>query len=117
MVCPVCEQHLERSAAPLSPEVRQADWCAVCGTHLGFLRQHPKRVASCVAVSIALGVGLFAALAWQVFGPLLRGWPAAGPGPWFWWAFCLGTFFLGFGLAANQQLGRVLRRLLRGRAR
>lgn len=103
MVCPVCEHQ----------DVRQADWCAVCGTNLGFLRQHPKRVAHCVTVSIALGVSLFAALAWQVFGPMLRGWPPASPGPWFWWGFCLGTFFLGFGLTANQQLCRVIRRLVR----
>jgi hypothetical protein len=60
-----------------------------------------------------LGVSLFAALAWQVFGPMLRGWPPASPGPWFWWGFCLGTFFLGFGLTANQQLCRVIRRLVR----
>ena len=103
MVCPVCEQQ----------DVRHADWCAVCGAHLGYLRQHPRRVAHCVAISIALGMALFSALAWQVFGPMLRGWPAARPGPWFWWGFCLATFFLAFGLAANQQLCRAMRRLLR----
>ena len=102
MVCPVCENEFGRVG----------DWCSVCGAYLGYLRRHPRRVSLCVVLSIVLGVGLFAALGWQVFGPLLRGWPAAGPGHWFWWGFGLGTFFLGFGLAARQQLARVLRRLV-----
>lgn len=107
MVCPVCQNEYNPPA----------DWCSACGAHLRFLRQHPKRVAYCVGASIALGLGLFLALGWQVFTPLLRGWPAAGPGPWFWWGFALGTFFLGFGLAARQQLTGVLRRLLQSRGR
>lgn len=102
LVCPVCENEFGRVG----------DWCSVCGAYLGYLQRHPRRVALCVTASIVLGVGLFAALGWQVFGPLFRGWPAAGPGRWFWWGFGLGTFFLGFGLAARQQLARVLRRLV-----
>lgn len=103
MVCPVCQRQ----------EVRDADACTVCGSQLGFLRQHPRRVARCIAVSIALGVGFFLALAWHVFGPMLRGGPPVErPAPWFWWAFGLGTFFLSLGLAASQQLREVFGRLL-----
>ena len=64
--------------------------------------------------SIALGVGLFFGLAWQVFAPLLWGSPPAGPGPLFWWAFSLATFFLTLGLAARQQLAKAFRRLFHG---
>jgi hypothetical protein len=72
-------------------------------------------VAYCICASIGLGAGLFSALAWQVFAPMLRGSLPSAPGPWFWWGFALGTFFLGFGLAARQYLARVLRRFLRTR--
>jgi hypothetical protein len=107
LVCPVCEKEFGRAV----------DWCGACGAYLGYLQRHPRRVRVCVVASIVLGSGLFAALGWQVFGPLLRGWPAAGPGPWFWCGFGLGTFFLGFGLAAGQQLARALRRIPGGRRR
>ena len=103
MVCPVCEIESKRPG----------DWCHACGAYLGFLKRHPRRVAYCICASIALGAALFVALAWQVFAPLLHGWPAAGPGPWFWWAFCLATFFLALGLTARRHLARSLRRLLR----
>jgi len=98
LVCPICEQQ----------QSSRASYCEVCGAHLAFLREHPRRVVKCVTASIALGLGLFVALAWQVFAPLLRGGPPAGPGPWFWWGFGLGAFFLSFGLTANSQLARVL---------
>ena len=104
MLCPVCDDEL---GAP-------ADWCPTCGSYLGFLRNHPYRVAYCIAASIALGVGLFFGLAWQVFAPLLWGSPPAGPGPLFWWAFSLATFFLTLGLAARQQLAKAFRRLFHG---
>ncbi|UCC67008.1 MAG: hypothetical protein JSV79_07600 [Armatimonadota bacterium] len=103
LVCPVCDIEDERPA----------DWCPACGAYLGLLRRHPRRVAYCICASIAVGLALFVALAWQVFGPLLRGWPAAGPGPWFWWGFCLATFFLALGLTARQHLTESLRKLFR----
>lgn len=101
LVCPVCE----------SEHSRPGDWCAVCGAYLGFLRRHPRRVAYCICVSIGLGVGLFVALAWQVFSPVLRGSSPAGPGQWFWWGFALGTFFLSFGLTARRHLAGFLQRV------
>jgi hypothetical protein len=101
MVCPVCETEYRRPN----------DWCQVCGAYLGLLARQPKRVAYCVCASIALGLALFAALAWQVFAPLLRGWPPATPGRWFWWGFGLGTFFLALGLTARRHLAACLRRL------
>jgi hypothetical protein len=70
-------------------------------------------VAYCICASILLGAGLFLALAWQVFAPLLRGAIPAGPGQWFWWGFGLGTFFLGLGLTARRHLRMVLRRYFR----
>jgi len=103
LVCPVCE----------SEHTRPGDWCSVCGTYLGFLKRHPRRVGLCVVVSILLGFGLFSALAWQVFAPMRRGLLPAEPGQWFWWGFVLGTFFLAFGLAARRQLAHTLRRLFR----
>lgn len=103
MVCPVCQ----------SEHRRPGEWCPVCGAYLEFLKRHPRRVAYCVFASILLGSGLFVALAWQVFAPMLRGSLPAGPGPWFWWGFGLGTFFLALGLAARQQLAEALRRLFR----
>jgi len=103
LVCPVCQHK----------EPRPGDWCRSCGAYLGLLRRQPRRVVYCVCASIALGLTLFIALAWQVFGPLVRGWPAAGPGPWFWWGFALGTFFLSFGLTARHHLANTWRRLLR----
>gem|GEM_PF-2112870 len=102
LLCPVCETRSERPG----------DWCPRCGTYLGLLKRHPRRVAGCVLASILLGAGIFAALAWQVFAPVLRGWPPAGPGPWFWWGFGLATFFLAFGLTARRHLCEVLRRTL-----
>ena len=101
LVCPVCER-----------ECLREDWCRDCGTNLGYLRRHPRRVALAVHCSILLGIGLFLTLAWSVFAPLLRGWPAGGPAAGFWWFFGLGTFFLTLGLCARQHLARTLRRLL-----
>ena len=101
MVCPVCERECLRD-----------DWCRECGTSLGYLRRHPRRVALAVYCSILLGVGLFSSLAWSVFAPLFRGWPTGGPASGFWWFFGLGTFFLALGLYARQHLARTLRRLL-----
>jgi hypothetical protein len=69
-------------------------------------------VVYCVCASIALGLALFCALAWQVFAPLFRGWPAADPGPWFWWGFGLGAFFLALGLTARQHVAGAFRRML-----
>jgi hypothetical protein len=103
LVCPVCE----------SEQKRPGDWCSGCGAYLGLLKRQPRRVVYCVCASIALGAALFVALACQVFAPLLRGWPPAGPGPWFWWGFGLGTFFLALGLTARQHVASALRRLLR----
>ena len=107
MVCPLCETESKRTA----------DRCQVCGAYLGLLLQRPRRVAYCICASIALGIALFVALAWQVFAPLLRGGPAAGPGTWFWWGFGFATFFLALGLTARQHLASVLRRLLRASIR
>ena len=107
MVCPVCEREYERPG----------EWCRACGAYLGLLTRQPKRVAFCICASIVLGLSLFAALAWQVFGPLLRGWPAAGPGPWFWWGFGLGTFFLALGLTARRHLVSCLQKILRASGR
>ena len=95
---------------------RPGDWCPVCGAYLAFLRRHPRRVAYCIFTSILLGVGLFLALVWQVFAPMLRGSLPGGPGPWFWWGFVLGTFFLAFGLAARQHLAQAFRRIFRAGA-
>ena len=105
MVCPVCEIESKRPG----------DWCHACGAYLGFLKRHPRRVAYCICASIALGAALFVALAWQVFAPLLRGWPAAGPGRWFWSGFGLATFFLALGLTARRHLAASLRKLFRAR--
>jgi len=102
LVCPVCEK-----------ECLREDWCRDCGTNLGYLRRHPRRVALAVHCSILLGAGLFLSLAWSVFAPLVQGWPAGGPAPGFWWFFGLGTFFLALGLYARQHLARTLSRLLR----
>ena len=103
MVCPVCEHE----------QARLGDWCTDCGVYLGLLKRQPRRVACCVAGSIALGACLFMALAWQVFGPLFRGGIASGPGPWFWWGFWSATFFLALGLTARSHLANALRRMLR----
>jgi hypothetical protein len=102
LVCPVCEHELTRSG----------DWCVACGAYLGLLKRHPRRIIHCICASIALGFALFFALAWQVFAPLLRGWPPSGPGPWFWWGFWLGAFFLALGLTARQHLSNAFRRML-----
>ena len=107
MVCPLCE----------TKSKRLGDRCQSCGAYLGLLLRRPRRVAYCIGASIGLGVALFAALAWQVFAPLLRGGPAAGPGTWFWWGFGLATFFLALGLTARQHLPLALRRLLRSSSR
>lgn len=104
MVCPVCEQE----------QTRFADWCTDCGAYLGLLKRQPQRIAYCVAGSIALGAGLFCALAWQVFATVFQGSIAAEPGPWFWWGFGSGTFFLALGLTARSHLARALQRMLRG---
>jgi hypothetical protein len=103
VLCPVCET---RQKLP-------GDWCTACGAYLGLLRRQPRRIVRCVCASIGLGLALFFALAWQVFAPLLRGWPAADPGPLFWCGFVLGTLFLALGLAARSQLAGTWRRLLR----
>ena len=102
MVCPVCEHE----------QTRVGDWCADCGAYLRLLRRQPLRIAYCVAGSIVLGFGLFLALAWQVFGPLLQGGLASPPGPWFWWGFGFATFFLALGLTARSHLARALHRML-----
>ncbi len=107
MVCPICEHD----------EMRSGDWCATCGAYLGLLRRQPWRVFYCICASIALGFALFFALAWQVFAPLLRGWPTADPGPWFWWGFWLGAFFLALGLTAHQHLANAFRRMFQTPAR
>lgn len=102
MVCPVCE--LEHS--------RPGDWCPECGAYLGLLKRHPRRVVYCICLSILLGAGMFVALAWQVFAPVVRGSLPGLPGPLFWWGFALGTFFLAFGLTAKQQLTVIFRRII-----
>jgi predicted lysophospholipase L1 biosynthesis ABC-type transport system permease subunit len=103
VLCPMCQ-------APSEP---LADRCPACGTQLGYLHRHPRRVAFCVVLSIALGLGFFLALAWQTFAPLLQGAPAARPGHGFWPGFALATFFLTLGLGARKYLGQALRRLCR----
>jgi len=65
---------------------------------------------------VLLGAALFVALAWQVFEPVLRGLAPSGPGPWFWWGFWLGAFFLAFGLTAGQHLAGALQRIFRNPA-
>ncbi len=102
MICPVCE----------SEQNHLGDWCTACGAHLGLLRRRPHRIAYSVFASVLLGLGLFVALAWQVFAPVLKGWPPTGPGPWFWLGFLLGTFFLALGLTAAQHLATAVQRLL-----
>ncbi len=107
MICPVCER---KQKLP-------GDWCTACGAYLGLLRREPRRILYCVCGSIALGIALFLGLAWQVFAPVVRGWPPADPGPLFWWGFALGTFFLGFGLAARSQLSGSWRSTIRTSSR
>jgi len=103
LFCPVCEHE----------QTRAGDWCTACGAYLGLLRQQPHRVAYSVFASVVLGLGLFLALAWQVFAPALDGLSPATPGPWFWWAFWGASFFLAFGLFAAQRLaGTVTRKSL-----
>jgi hypothetical protein len=89
------------------------DWCRSCGAYLGLLRRQPQRIAYCVAVSILLGIGLFAALAWDVFGPLLQGGLPPERSAWFWWGFGSATFFLALGLTARSHLASALQRMLR----
>lgn len=107
MVCPVCE----------SEQTHAGDWCTGCGAYLGLLRRRPQRIAYSVCASIVLGLALFVALAWQVFAPTLKGWPPSAPGPWFWWGFLLGTFFLALGLTARQHLLGAVQRMLRTSSR
>jgi len=102
LVCPVCEHALEKAG----------DWCTQCGAYLGLLKRHPQRIAYCVCLSILLGIALFIALAYQVFGPTIEGMGPSGPGPWFWWGFWLATFFLAFGLTARRHLAVTFRRML-----
>ncbi len=59
--------------------------------------------------SIALGIGFFLGLFWQVFLPLVEGRPTGRPGAWFWWETGLGTFLLGLGLRARQHLKEMRR--------
>ena len=99
MNCPVCG----------TGDGRSAEWCSACGAYLGLLRRQPRRIVYCILSSIALGMALFVALAWQVFSPLLRGSPPGGPGKWFWWGLGLGAFFLALGLTARQHLADALR--------
>jgi len=101
LTCPVCDHK----------DSRQADWCPACGAYLGLLRRNPRRVAYCVCASIGLGLVLFCALAWEVFGPLLRGWPTGSTGARFWWGFVSATFFLSLGLTARQHLAAAVRRM------
>lgn len=107
MVCPVCEK----------PDTLLKDWCPACGAYLGLLARRPRHIRSCIRASIIVGVGLFLALAWQVFMPLAEGWPLGQPTKWFWLGFVLATFFLTLGLTARQQLLGALRRLSRGEAK
>jgi TRAP-type C4-dicarboxylate transport system permease small subunit len=101
LICPVCERE----------QSHPGDWCTACGAYLGLLRRRPHRVAYSVCASVLVGLALFAALAWQVFAPVLKGWPPSGPGPWFWLGFLLATFFLGFGLTAAQHLASAIQRI------
>ncbi len=99
MVCPVCEY---RCGA-------RDEWCPSCGSYLGLLRRRPRHIAKCVRASIALGLGFFMGLLWQVFLPLTQGRPTGRPGVWFWWETGLGTFLLGLGLRARQHMKEMRR--------
>jgi len=103
LLCPVCEHE----------HTRPGDWCTACGAYLGLLRRQPQRVAYSVCASVLTGTVLFIALAWQVFAPVLHGLSPSGPGPWFWWGFWLGTFFLALGLTAGQHLAGAVQRVFR----
>lgn len=107
MVCPVCEHDSSRNK----------EWCQACGAYLGLLARQPRHIGVCIRASILVGVGLFLALAWQVFIPLLDGWPIGQPTRWFWIGFALATFFLALGLTARQHLVNLLLRLPRGGAK
>ena len=103
MVCPVCEHE----------QARAGDWCTTCGAYLGLLRRQPHRVAYSVFASILTGTAIFIALAWQVFAPALSGLSPSGPGPWFWWQFGLGAFFLTLGLTGGYHLASAVQRIFR----
>ena len=107
MVCPVCEHDSSRNK----------EWCQACGAYLGLLARQPRHIGVCIRASILVGVGLFLALAWQVFIPLLDGWPIGQPTRWFWIGFALATFFLAHGLTARQHLVNLLLRFPRGGAK
>jgi hypothetical protein len=100
LVCPICDKN----------DHRNTDWCPSCGAYLGLLTRRPRHVGACIRISIFVGVGLFLALAWQIFVPLLEGWPVGQPNRWFWLGFALATFFLTLGLTARQHLVSFLRR-------
>ncbi len=104
MVCPICENSSSRNK----------EWCQACGAYLGLLARRPRHIGTCVRASIFVGVGLFLALAWQIFVPLADGRPVGHPTRWFWIGFALATFFLTLGLTARQHLVTLLRRLPRG---
>lgn len=92
------------------------DWCPSCSSYLGLLRRKPRHIAKCVNITIALGLGFFLALGWQVFLPLTEGRPAGKPAGWFWCEFVLATVFVALGLRAREHLREMRRRALaRGR--
>ena len=101
MVCPICEY---------SCAVGE-DWCPSCGSYLGLLKRRPRHIAKCVNVTIALGLGLFLALAWHVFLPLTEGLPTGKPTGWFWWALGGAAFLLALGLRARHHLQEMRRRV------
>lgn len=101
VVCPICEHTLARAS----------DWCVACGAYLGLLRREPHRIAYRVAGSIALGVTVLAAIAWQVFYPLLQGQAIPHRVPWIGWGIAVGSAFLALGLTAHQHLDRAVRRM------
>ena len=100
MVCPICEKD----------DSRTQERCSACGAYLGLLARRPRHIGACIRASIIVGVGLFLALAWQVFMPLAEGRTVGQPTKWFWLGFVLATFFLTLGLTARQHLVSLVRR-------
>ncbi len=100
MLCPVCEYDCPAGE----------DWCPSCGSYLGLLRRRPRHIAKCANLSVAVGLGLFLALAWKIFFPLYEGWPVGKPAGWFWWEFALASLLLALGLRVRNHLREMRQR-------